>query len=296
MRNISLDQAIENMVRRGKIAESRIQREKPELLKLFITYQNEALAAREYLDNSLLEVSEAAEILEVGGGVLALTIQLASEGFNLTTVEPVGEGFTGITYILNIFLEIAIEENSNFKLMQAPIEECEFDSSFDFIFSINVMEHLRDPLSVLLQLAKVLKPGGKYRFFCPNYDFPYEPHFAKWLPFRKNGAFFLSRERAKSRLIEDREVEGLYNSLNFITLTKLIKFCSSKRLPIKPNRDAFFNLLNRVTHDLELSNRHKSMSLIVKVVVFLKIHYISKLIPSRLQPVIDCELTNLTTS
>jgi hypothetical protein len=79
-------------------------------------------------------------------------------------------------------------------------------------------------------------------------------------------------------------------------LTKLIKFCSSKRLLIEPNRDAFFNLLNRVTRDLELSNRHKTMSLIVKVVVFLKIHYISKLLPSRLQPVIDCELTNLTTS
>ena len=64
---ISLELAQEAMVRRGKIAESLIAPERPELIGLFITYQNEAIAARKFLDSSLIELDAGAEILEVGG-------------------------------------------------------------------------------------------------------------------------------------------------------------------------------------------------------------------------------------
>jgi len=55
------------MVRRGKIAESLIALERPELIDLFLTYQNEAVAARKFLDSSLIDLNSGAEILEVGG-------------------------------------------------------------------------------------------------------------------------------------------------------------------------------------------------------------------------------------
>ena len=289
---MSLVKAVEDMKLRGKVAEELIRAQRPELLNLFVTYQNEAVASREYLETSLIEISEGAEILEVGGGVLALTIQLASEGYNLTTVEPVGEGFTEIAFIMGIFLDIANKEKLEFKLLQSPIEECEFNRKFDFIFSINVMEHLKDPLSVILLLVQILTPKGKYRFFCPNYDFPYEPHFAKWLFIRRSKSFFLQETRAKSELINDDDAKGLYNSLNFITLDKVIKFSRLKEIKVEPNRDAFFNLLIRATRDQELSGRHGILSSFAKVIVFLKIHYIAKLVPVRTQPIIDCELTN----
>ncbi len=289
---VSLVKAVEDMKLRGKVAEALIRAQRPELLSLFITYQNEAVASREYLESSLLEISEGAEILEVGGGVLALTIQLASEGYRLTTVEPVGEGFAEIEFIMGIFLDIAKKENLDFNLLQFPIEDCEFNRKFDFVFSINVMEHLKDPFSVILRMVEVLTPKGKYRFFCPNYDFPYEPHFAKWLLIRRRDSFFLQERRAKSKLINEDHAKGLYNSLNFITLNKVIKFSRLKEIQIQPNRDAFFNLLNRVTRDQELSGRHGILSSFAKVIVFLKIHYISKLVPVQIQPIIDCELTN----
>jgi hypothetical protein len=43
----------------------------------------------------------------------------------------------------------------------------------------------------LNQIKEILKKGSKYRFFCPNYDFPYEPHFGKMLWKRKRGSFYL---------------------------------------------------------------------------------------------------------
>jgi hypothetical protein len=74
------------------------------------------------------------------GGILALAIQLASEGFTVMTVEPVGEGFTGISFIMGVFMQVAQKEELVFNLIKSPIEECSFHSNFDFIFSINVME------------------------------------------------------------------------------------------------------------------------------------------------------------
>jgi len=66
---VSLESAEESMNRRGKIAESLIASERPELIDLFLTYQNEAIAARKFLESSLIELDSGAKILEVGGGI-----------------------------------------------------------------------------------------------------------------------------------------------------------------------------------------------------------------------------------
>ena len=111
------------------------------------------------------------------------------------------------------------------------------------------MEHLNDPYLVLLQMVRTLKNGGKYRFFCPNYDFPYEPHFGKWMFLRNNKAFHLQERRANSLLIPRHETLGLYRSLNFITLNKVLKFSDSNIIQHISNRNALFNLLERVVSD-----------------------------------------------
>jgi 2-polyprenyl-3-methyl-5-hydroxy-6-metoxy-1,4-benzoquinol methylase len=287
---VSLESAEEAMARRGKIVEGLIISERPDLLELFLTYQSEAIAARKFLDNSLTELDSGAEILEVGGGILALAIQLASEGFKVTTVEPVGEGFSGILFIMSVFSEISKKESLAFELVESPIENCNFDHKFDFVFSINVMEHLRNPYLVLIQLVSLLKTNGKYRFFCPNYDFPYEPHFGKWLFNRKDMAFFLKKERATSSVISVQETQGLYESLNFITLKNIEIFSKGKNVRINSNQHAFYNLLGRVIHDSELKKRHPGPAKIVKMMSLLNLHSLAKLIPKKFQPVMDVEI------
>lgn len=292
---VSLETAEEIMARRGKIVEGLILSERPEFISLFSTYQNEAIAARKLLDSSLSELNFEAQILEVGGGILALAVQLASEGFTVTTVEPVGEGFTGISFIMEVFMEIAREENLVFNLIRSPIEHCEFGHKFDFIFSINVMEHLNNPFPVLLQMVSNLEDGGKYRFFCPNYDFPYEPHFGKWLFLRKNRAFYLQGRRAKSNSIPIEEALGLYRSLNWITLNKIAKYSHLKRIKIKSKQMAFYNLLERAIYDKELNLRHGVLTSIVKLIHLFKFHHLAKIVPARYQPVMDVEASALDT-
>lgn len=292
---VSLESAEEAMARRGKIVEGLIISERPELINLFFTYQNEAIAARKFLNSSLNELNSGAQILEVGGGILALAVQLASEGFVVTTVEPVGEGFTGISFIMDVFMEIAKDENLVFNVLQSPIEDCQFDHKFDFIFSINVMEHLKNPYPILLQMVSTLKNGGKYRFFCPNYDFPYEPHFGKWLFLRKNKAFYLPGSRAKSNAIPLEETLGLHRSLNYITLNKISNYSHLKRIKIKSKQTAFYSLLERAVYDKGLGARHRLLTSIVKLIYLFNCHHIAKIVPARFQPVMDVEAYSLDT-
>lgn len=289
---VSIESAEVAMARRGKIAEGLITLERPELTDLFLTYQNEAIAARKFLANSLTDLKPGAEILEVGGGILALAIQLASEGFKVTTVEPVGEGFNGISFIMKVFSNIAIQENVTFKLIESPIERCIFETKFDFIFSINVMEHLNEPFLVLNQIKGILKKGGEYRFFCPNYDFPYEPHFGKILWKRKKGSFYLEFDRARRLELENMDSVGLYNSLNFITVAKLQAFSKETNLLLKFNSQAFYLLLQRSMNDPGLRARHRNFVPIVDFLSKNKFLGLSKLFPTRIQPVMDVTLNN----
>jgi SAM-dependent methyltransferase len=283
----SLEIALLSMARRGRIVEAFILKERPDLIDLFLTYQNEVTAARKFLEPSLVDLDSGAKILEIGGGILGLAIQLASEGFEVTTVEPVGKGFTGVSFIIEIYLEIAREENLSFKFIKSPIEACEFNHEFDFIFSINVMEHLENPFSVLLQMTDALKPAGSYRFFCPNYDFPYEPHFSKWLWLRRNASFYLESSRAKGLKLGTLEQKDLYESLNFITLRSITRFCQSNQIRFSCNKYAFYNLPDRVSEDRELAERHGYLGTIVIFMHRLKFHALAKVVPRKVQPVMD---------
>lgn len=288
---VSIEKAERDMAHRARAAEKLIALERPELIELFFTYQNEAVAARRFLDSNLVNLEAGSEILEVGGGILALAIQLASEGFKVTTVEPIGEGFSGISFIMNIFSEIARKEKLIFTLIESPIEDCKFNSKFDFIFSINVMEHLKNPYSVSLQMRNELKPSGIYRLFCPNYDFPYEPHFGKWMFVRRSGSFHLNVRAVRRGNIMINEPQNLYQSINFVTLRKLSKFFRKNDIEYIVNRHALYELIERSTIDTHIQSRHPKLYPLVRLANKIKLIKISKLFPVRYQPIIDVSIS-----
>jgi SAM-dependent methyltransferase len=287
----SLEQALKTMAKRGKSVEALIVNQHPELIGLFQTYQNEAIQARRLLHPNLIALQNGAKLLEIGGGILALAIQLESEGFDVTTVEPIGDGFTGISFMMQQFLETANEEALGVSLIRLPIEECVFEDKFDFAFSINVMEHLQDPLGVLGQILKTLSPSGVYRFFCPNYDFPYEPHFGKLLWRRKNHSFYLDDIRAERKHINGVDSLSLYNSLNFITLKKVLRFCSDNNLELTINRFALHDILRRAIYDSALKSRHRNLAMLAAFIQKIGLLRLSKYVPPRYQPVMDLSLT-----
>jgi hypothetical protein len=95
-------------------------------------------------------------------------------------------------------------------------------------------------------------------------------------------------------MVTNQETLGLYKSLNFLTLRKLKKCSSESQIRIASNRDAFYNILERVIYDQNLSKRHGTLAFFVKVLWTLKLHYIARLIPTNYQPIMDIEASKLS--
>jgi hypothetical protein len=135
-----------------------------------------------------------------------------------------------------------------------------------------------------------LKLGGKYRFFCPNYDFPYEPHFSKWLWRRRHNSFYLESSRANGLDLDSVEQKGLYDSLNFITLRKLKLFSCENEIQLLESNSALTNLINRALHDLNLQRRHKSLAIVLAILKKLGLLRAARLLSPNFQPIIDATI------
>ncbi len=62
------------------------------------------------------------------------------------------------------------------------------NATFDLVVCAQVYEHVQDPVQLVEEIIRVLKPGGACYFSGPNRLWPYEYHyrvwFAHWLPRR----------------------------------------------------------------------------------------------------------------
>jgi SAM-dependent methyltransferase len=51
---------------------------------------------------------------------------------------------------------------------------------FDLVLSHEVLEHVRDDRAYMVEMARVLTPGGRGIIFCPNRLYPFETHGHYW--------------------------------------------------------------------------------------------------------------------
>ena len=285
----NLSAAITQMEARFEQMEARVSKNHPEYLVLAKTYNNESLQARKLIAADLFQLRDAAKILEVGAGSLGLSTQLASEGFQVTAIEPVGDGFGPMAVFMEIYLEIIRNENIPMKIERMRIEDLNVINSHDYAFAINVMEHVASPDAAIRKTIGSLKQGAIFRIYCPNYDFPYEPHFGKILLRRKNGSFYLKSSRTIHSQAHDPI--GLYKSLNWITARKIEHIAIANNLHPNFNRMAFVELINRALSDIYLADRHLLLFRILKFVHKMKLHKMAGYISYKYQPTIDVTLS-----
>jgi len=128
------------------------------------------------------------------------------------------------------------------------------------------------------------------RILCPNYDFPYEPHFSRFIFRRKNGAFFGTyKNLTKAENIDIGTLE-LYESLNFISYKKLLSYLVANNIRYETNKIVFYEIILRSLNDPMLANRHKMLYRLVILLNTFKLIKLIKLFPFRFAPVIDIKL------
>ncbi|MBI4707539.1 MAG: class I SAM-dependent methyltransferase [Candidatus Omnitrophica bacterium] len=74
------------------------------------------------------------------------------------------------------------KSKSGLEVLNSGIEEARFgENSFDVITLWNVLDHLRDPMSTLKELNRILRPGGIIVIRVPNVTFHFYLHRAFYL-------------------------------------------------------------------------------------------------------------------
>lgn len=264
----------------------------PEILGVLDLYMGEARFGRKYIDSDLATISSTATILEVGAGSLLLSCQLVREGFQVSALEPLGDGFSHFDKLRNLILEHARITGCVPTLLNLPAEKLSVNSFFDYAFSINVMEHVNDMPGVVVKVSNALKNGARYRFTCPNYLFPYEPHFNIPTLFSKK----LTEHFFAGKIFGRQDVPdpvGTWKSLNWITVPLVVS--GVKKVPdlhVRFNKKLLVSTIERVATDPQFSaRRSKSMRTVLSALVALRLHSLFALIPATLQPIIDCTIT-----
>ena len=264
----------------------------PGMLAILDIYEGEARFGRRYIAADLARLTKGATVLEVGAGSLLLSCQLVREGFKVAALEPLGDGFSHFERLRELILERAKALDCVPQMLNQRAEELSIKNHFDYAFSINVMEHVSDVNTVIANIGVSLRPAASYRFTCPNYLFPYEPHFNIPTFFSKK----ITEKILKNKIFRESglpDPSGTWKSLNWITVWQIAKIVN--RLPefkVVFNRQFLVKTLERIDSDKEFASRRSGwMRALILGALKLRVHRLAGFIPVALQPVIDCALT-----
>jgi len=99
-------------------------------------------------------------------------------GMYVEHLAPYGGRVVGLEYDFERAAEAARRSP---EIVNAAGERLPFPaSSFDFILSHEVLEHVADDRAALQEMLRVLKPAGRIAVFCPNRGYPFETHGIYW--------------------------------------------------------------------------------------------------------------------
>ena len=266
----------------------------PELIDLFETYAGEALFGRKLIQSDLVRLRRGARVLERGAGANLLSCQLVREGYEVTALEPIGDGFTHFERMKQLVFECARLQACTPSVINAKAENFVDDECYDFAFSINVMEHVSDPEQVIRNVVRSLVDGGTYHFTCPNYLFPYEPHFNIPTLFSKSLTEYAFREKIYSSPVVV-DPEGTWRTLNWINVMEVRRIVKQiPNLKIRFNRNLLSTTIARIVTDQEFAARRSpAIRALLTLFVWLKLHCLLVMIPLFCQPGIDCRIEKM---
>lgn len=235
-------------------------------------------------------LSTGARVLEIGCGTGYLLAQLSQlrPDVQFVGLEPIGPGFAKFQPVLERILSV-------YKLMirHEPIETFKVqteDEKFDLVFSVNVFEHVSDWGQAVRRTVNLLKKEGRAVILCPNYAVPYEPHFAIPIllsPSVTHAVFSGHIERTELAL----SAQGLWVSLNFISVPKLAKFCSINGIDVMFDKTIVARMIGRLQSDPEFAKRQRKIAVIARLLERIGIVRLLSVFPAACSPYMKATLS-----
>jgi SAM-dependent methyltransferase len=183
------------------------------------------------------------QILEVGAGPMLISAYLASMGLSVTALEPLTPDFSWFEPLQRDVLAYCAREGIAFERVETVAEDYAAPDRYDLIFTIHVLEHMRDPLRALDNMYQSLKEPGFLLAVCPNYDVPFEPHLGILLMGASkplNARLYARRISAKSKV---------WDGLFFIRYSRLRRYLVEKRIRHAFNRHIVRDMFHQLGKD-----------------------------------------------
>jgi SAM-dependent methyltransferase len=169
-------------------------------------------------------------------------------------LEPLGQGFARVGSLLQ-----EVKGKYDLVIHDTSLEAFETQRTFDFIFSLNVLEHVHSWRDCLAKMHALLRPGGIAVVLCPNYSFPYEPHYALPILFTKDLTYRVFQSRIARH--DDRcRTHDLWSSLNFIKKREVIAFCRGRGIRLSFDEAIMTRMVEKLWADPRFAERQGGMS------------------------------------
>jgi SAM-dependent methyltransferase len=162
-----------------------------------LTYVSEADFYFGLLHQEVAALNPGAKILEVGSGIGLLSLHLADCGYAVHSFEPASDGYEVVHVIRDLVLSSWSGNTPpvDFFDTEFPGVISEVPETYDLILLVNVVEHVQDRRSLFAHLASHSGSGTRIRVICPNYWWPYEPHYGFLALPSKKATYRLQRSR-----------------------------------------------------------------------------------------------------
>ncbi len=199
--------------------------------------------------------------LEVGSGpgLLLGRLQKHFADCRFEGLEPVGSGFAKTEAPLKV-----ITARAGLTIHRAGYEDFRPEDAYDLVFSINVFEHVADWRDYLTRTHGWLAAGGESVILCPNYSFPWEPHFR--LPIIVGKALtHRVFTRAISAYERDHDYGGLWASLNFVTKAQVLRYARTAGLKLSSDETVMRRMFARLFTDPAFARRQRALAGVAKV-------------------------------
>jgi 2-polyprenyl-3-methyl-5-hydroxy-6-metoxy-1,4-benzoquinol methylase len=241
------------MQERRSLSESDLVRFCSEIFPKEPIYERFVNEARFGLSRVLRTVSlfdpETVEVLEVGAGSCILSSYLASKRLHVTAVEPLGPEFDFFTDLQNRVLAFCRRNSIELKLVRSTGEQLDLSGRFDIAFTINALEHMRDPLLTIDNMYKSLKPGGVVLVHCPNYTIPFEVHF---------NIFLVTRSKPINEWLYRSTISRypkVWDELNFVRYSDVRQHLVGRRANFAFEGSVMHDLVTRLLNDRIFAER-----------------------------------------
>lgn len=132
----------------------------PNRHEYFDIYANEACFGFSVIEAELNALQPGSVIMEVGAGLLLLSGYLANSGMKIYALEPIAGGFSHFREMQNAVMMHYEAMGLKLNLIDSPIESFSDIECFDYVYSINVFEHITDVERGLSNAYRSLKTGG----------------------------------------------------------------------------------------------------------------------------------------